>query len=107
MWVPEHGATGQQLAACRAICARCPVQDPCIAWGLTFRDAGIYGGFTSRQRDRLRRARTTDIGIITGPACGTHAGYETHRRNGSQVCEECRLAHNRYAKQQRNLKRES
>lgn len=28
--------------------------------------------------------------------CGTNAGWQTHKRDGTRVCEECRVAHNAY-----------
>ena len=30
--------------------------------------------------------------------CGTYGGYQQHSRNGSPVCDECRIARNAYMK---------
>jgi WhiB family redox-sensing transcriptional regulator len=70
-------ATWRQRAACRgldadifypvsdddaweaqAVCASCPVRQPCLEHALTFREReGIWGGFTERERRRLIRQR--------------------------------------------------
>ena len=42
--------------AARAICAGCPVVDPCLAAGMSER-FGMWGGLAPSERRRLRRAR--------------------------------------------------
>lgn len=43
-----------------AVCLRCPVQEQCLDFALETRcKEGIFGGKTSHQRDRLRRANRT------------------------------------------------
>ncbi|MCA1692056.1 MAG: WhiB family transcriptional regulator [Acidimicrobiales bacterium] len=42
----------------KAICASCPVQEPCLEFALDSREAdGIWGGTTARERRRLLRQR--------------------------------------------------
>jgi WhiB family redox-sensing transcriptional regulator len=57
---PEPGQRGR-VAKARAICARCPVADPCLAEALgmpAWLDEGIRAGLTARERIPLRtRAR--------------------------------------------------
>jgi WhiB family transcriptional regulator, redox-sensing transcriptional regulator len=55
-WFPEKGeATRAQLA----ICATCPVIDPCREYGIEER-AGIWGGTTGNDRRRIRARRAKD-----------------------------------------------
>lgn len=53
------GSTGpalEEIRAAKALCARCPVQDRCLAFALeTNQDAGIWGGATEEERRELRR----------------------------------------------------
>lgn len=42
-----------------AVCRRCPVIDPCLAWALrTGQDSGVWGGRTAEERRRMRGAVT-------------------------------------------------
>jgi hypothetical protein len=44
-----------QVAAARAVCARCPVRAECLDWALDELPYGIAGGFTEDERRTLRR----------------------------------------------------
>ena len=47
---------GESVAEAKAVCARCPVLEPCRAYALS--DAllpGIWGGTTFKDRKRIRR----------------------------------------------------
>jgi WhiB family redox-sensing transcriptional regulator len=48
-----------QEARALAVCARCPVVDPCLAWAMAREDEGVWGGTTALQR-RLTRHRKPD-----------------------------------------------
>lgn len=49
---------GGRVTAARKICARCPVADLCLEYGLEHDDAyGIYGGMTVQQREQIKRKR--------------------------------------------------
>jgi WhiB family transcriptional regulator, redox-sensing transcriptional regulator len=42
----------------KAICALCPVRETCLEHALTVREkAGVWGGYTARERRRLIRQR--------------------------------------------------
>jgi len=59
--VSESGLAIQQVAAAKAVCARCPVAVDCRAWALRAGEpAGIWGGTTPGERRLLRRARHRD-----------------------------------------------
>ena len=52
----ERGHHPDQLTAARAICARCAVQEPCLAAALTHNDTqGIWAGTTAHDRRRTRQ----------------------------------------------------
>jgi WhiB family transcriptional regulator, redox-sensing transcriptional regulator len=45
-------------AVAKAICARCPVQGPCLDYALRVReDHGVWGGLNEMERRALLRAR--------------------------------------------------
>ncbi len=45
-------------AKAKAICARCPVREPCLEYALRIRDPhGVWGGLNELERRRLLRAR--------------------------------------------------
>jgi WhiB family redox-sensing transcriptional regulator len=54
-YFPTVGAT---VAPARAVCAGCPVREPCLAYALADPElAGVWGGTSARERDRIRRER--------------------------------------------------
>lgn len=98
MFFPARGAP---TAPAKAVCASCPVREPCLDWGLRHEHHGIWGGLAERERRRLRRERaiavtTPEAFVAMGiAACGTPAGYNRHRRQGTPVCQACREANSR------------
>ena len=45
-------------ADAKAICAQCPVREPCLEYALTVREKhGVWGGLTERERRRVLRRR--------------------------------------------------
>jgi hypothetical protein len=97
IWFPIQGG---DVTRPKSICAKCPVQSPCRDRGLRYTDSGIWGGLTERGR-KWERAR---LGIKAEPAglpptwswsratCGSHAGYQRHRREGTLPCNLCKRA---------------
>ncbi len=63
--MPEHvdpdlffPAQGESLAQAKAICAGCPVRQPCLEFALEQREVfGVWGGLSERERRTLRRDR--------------------------------------------------
>lgn len=47
----------QGIQRATAVCSRCPVAGPCLAYGIATGSVGIFGGTTERQRARLRANR--------------------------------------------------
>ncbi len=69
LFFPLDTAPGaRQVAAAKAICARCPVLAECRSWAISHEAYGIWGGLTEHQRARLRhrvpagRGRTSTAG---------------------------------------------
>ncbi len=58
MFFPDPGATADAFAALR-ICHGCPIVDACRSYAIDTFQVGIWGGTTDRQRERIRRRRTT------------------------------------------------
>ena len=64
----DTGPAARQVAAAKAICARCPVLAECRSWAISHEAYGIWGGLTEHQRARLRhgvpagRGRTSTVG---------------------------------------------
>lgn len=56
-WHPSHGDT-KQVKDALAVCARCPVIEPCLRYALDngLRD-GVWGGTTANQRRKLRELK--------------------------------------------------
>lgn len=63
LFAPD-GTTGRWadvIANAKAVCARCPVAEQCLAWALDTReDYGIFGGLTEDERWSLRRQQAQD-----------------------------------------------
>lgn len=48
----------EDAESAKAICAVCPVREPCLDYALTAREKdGVWGGLTARERRRLIRRR--------------------------------------------------
>jgi Transcription factor WhiB len=97
MFFPDQGDTeGAQRA--KQVCAGCPVKHECLEWGLYdigYKEAGIVGGTTAKERSRirkLRRAKVTRQRKATAE-CGTDSGYYRHHRFGEPACDACTAAH--------------
>lgn len=108
---------GEDTEGALAVCEDCAAREPCLKWALEHDEAGVWGGTTDRDRDRLRRGlppveRTPVRTAPSGPEaprrglapCGTPAAYMRHRRNGEDACEPCREA-NRLKSAESNRKR--
>ncbi len=56
-------AVERQVAAAKALCARCQVRFACLDWALdTGQEAGIWGGLDEDERRTLRRTADTPVG---------------------------------------------
>jgi WhiB family redox-sensing transcriptional regulator len=83
-----HPSRGESVRELKAICAECPVIDPCREYGISEKH-GIWGGLSERERRTLRRD------VAKGPReirHGTQGGYDTHRKRGEDACDACKAA---------------
>ncbi|SCK20360.1 Transcription factor WhiB [Streptomyces sp. ScaeMP-e48] len=66
------GTTGPyaaQTEEAKSICRRCPVMERCAAWALETREAaGIWGGLTENERNRIHRRQTRHFGMTLAQA---------------------------------------
>lgn len=62
--IATDGVAGdQEVAAAKAVCARCPVAADCLAWALRAGEAyGVWGGTTPGERRELRRGHPRPAG---------------------------------------------
>jgi WhiB family redox-sensing transcriptional regulator len=52
----DAGPDGPMVEKAKRLCARCPVQQPCLEWAVTNGvEFGIFGGHTEDERRRMRR----------------------------------------------------
>lgn len=55
LFFPEHA--GETSAEAKALCASCPVREPCLKFALeTGQEHGYWGGASERKRRRIRKA---------------------------------------------------
>lgn len=86
LWFPEKA--GDSIPEAKAICARCPVSDECLAYAIRWTiQYGIWGGLNTRQRNRLGRRNLGRPKRIPAPH-----GSTTRYARGCH-CQECRNAH--------------
>jgi WhiB family transcriptional regulator, redox-sensing transcriptional regulator len=53
-----YPASEEEAEAAKAVCAVCPVREPCLEYALANRERdGVWGGATERERRRLVRQR--------------------------------------------------
>lgn len=51
-------ASDADAGAAKAVCATCPVREPCLLFALANREEqGVWGGLTDTERRRMRRRR--------------------------------------------------
>ena len=68
---------------------------------------GVWGGLSAKERRRRRRATEAPLQSIragravTTAACGTEAGYRSHRRAGERAGPACKVAAAEAKKQRR------
>jgi WhiB family redox-sensing transcriptional regulator len=56
--IGQAGPATAQIQQAKAVCARCPVQQPCLAYALTTRqEYGIWGGSDENERRVLHQPR--------------------------------------------------
>lgn len=54
LWFPPAGMSARDA---KRVCAVCPVRTECLNYAMEHHDAGVWGGFSERDRDKLRRGQ--------------------------------------------------
>jgi WhiB family redox-sensing transcriptional regulator len=84
-WFPERG---DLVAPLKAICADCPVKEPCAEYAV-MEKYGIWGGKSERERRAIRRDRAAER-TEQPIAHGEPGGYNAHRNRGEEPCPPCK-----------------
>lgn len=106
---PKKGNNGSVLDATRNVCRgeagrpACPFLSGCLAYGLTHKVEGVWGGKTDDERKKLRKKygikaeHLSLAGLVpTGPGTrslaphGTPGAIAAHSRRHESLCDECR-----------------
>lgn len=61
-------ANEREYLAVRALCRQCPMQGPCLEWGMRHESYGTWGGYSMNAIERLRQQH----GIRLSAAVGIH-----------------------------------
>lgn len=69
MFFPEHGNSERDMAPALNICRQCPSEcrEACLEHAITWREAGIWGGTTGRQRKTMRTNHNKTIPVHQRP----------------------------------------
>lgn len=86
---PEHHG---RIRAAKALCAHCPLADPCRNLGRELRERGIWGGEDDTERELAGFKPGPRTTLKIGPVHGTEAAAKWHRRQGSNPCGPCLTA---------------
>lgn len=98
---PYPGTSDKRINKVKAECATCPFRDPCLAWAVHYKEDGIWGGKTDRERRGIAEAwgvtqRIVKVKVVPhGPTKdnlvphGTAVGVESHRKRYTALCDVC------------------
>ena len=82
----------EKVATAKAVCALCPARNQCLQAALDINERfGVWGGLTTRERDRLQGTKPSRPPRILMP-CGTSAAARRHARQNEPIDEACRRA---------------
>lgn len=103
LFFPVKGENGENLDAARAVCARCPVRDDCLAFAVDNNEMfGLWGGLSTKQRRAARKRRLADgqprVPIRHGMAISQ---YRRCSAEAAGPCDVCRRWYSAYRREQR------
>mgnify|MGYP006275824661 CR=1 FL=1 len=73
-WFPRPAQTREDMQNTKAateICRKCPIRKDCLSYAIEWEAFGIWGGFTEKQRDSIRkssRAKRRVVGLANSRA---------------------------------------
>jgi WhiB family redox-sensing transcriptional regulator len=84
-----HPARGEDVAGPKAVCAECPVKDPCLDYAIvTPGCSGVWGGLSQDERERIarstrvcRRCLTRFTGRAQAYFCSVECRTEARRQS--------------------------
>jgi WhiB family redox-sensing transcriptional regulator len=89
LFFPEHASNGKDVDRAINICRACPdpCREACLEHAITWREAGIWGATTGRQRRTMRTRRTRDIppDLRHRPGCADHCIAELNASDGKWI----------------------
>lgn len=99
-FVEQTHANREAINQAKAVCALCHVRQDCLEYALVNDERyGIWGGMTTRAREKLRRRR--GMPRRRSPIRhGTETGYQQHRQRREAPCVDC-VAATRLARSER------
>ena len=66
--ITSGGPSARQIAAAKAVCQRCGVQDQCLHYALeSHQHHGVWGGTSEEERDRMAPPRTASSRATADP----------------------------------------
>jgi WhiB family transcriptional regulator, redox-sensing transcriptional regulator len=85
--VSRRGRAEAEARQAKAICARCPVRRPCLAYALATRQAyGIWGGYDDEERQALRRQQQEPAAASANPSRSRHPVGPADQATGRRPC---------------------
>jgi WhiB family redox-sensing transcriptional regulator len=98
LWFPDRGESSVEgKRICRE---QCPVRFECLEYALEAHERGLWGGYSERERRRMRESPSKRKPINHG----TEGGYQAHVRRGVPVCHACNEARSQAVKIRRQDK---
>jgi WhiB family transcriptional regulator, redox-sensing transcriptional regulator len=83
--IASEGSAPEQINAAKQICLCCAVRRECLAFGLTTRPDGIWGGTTKGERTAIRRRPARLAALTTGWPVPQAPARQRSRRTVSTV----------------------
>lgn len=56
-WFPEKAEDSTEIRMAKQLCVSCTHKKECLEWGINNEMFGIWGGLTSKERQRIRVMR--------------------------------------------------
>jgi WhiB family redox-sensing transcriptional regulator len=56
-WFPDKAEDSREIQMAKRLCHSCTHKEECLEWGINNEAFGIWGGLTSKERQRIRVKR--------------------------------------------------
>lgn len=87
LFFPEHGNSERDMQPALNICRQCPEEcrTQCLEHAITWREAGIWGGTTGRQRRKMIGAGPMNVTRPPAPSCVDRCIAELKASHGELI----------------------